>query len=587
MNTLTPTNTFIDGGQSLHIHKLGAEYVDYANEMEGTLPARTSNRCNSLQAFPSKLHFMIQEVEKDGSDGVISWLVHGRSFLVSDHQRFVKEILPFWFQMNHYSSFQRQLNMYGFKRITAGNDKGSYYHPLFLRGKEFLVSRIERVKIKGTGGRKPSSPDTEPNFYALPMLPASDAALVTPKTLIEPRVAVVTPTRKSSKTTKSRKSRSTSFGSDFALPESVMSIDFEAHLAVKIRGQGWQPEGKKTSNKETIFGADLHGYSFFTSRPFTNRPCESYWADGASNVRRGSPKQLIGESRKTILSRMNLENSMLASDHLLVGQIAKLLAAAQVDLEVYRQAHTGAKFMERASMLPPSKMPSPKPSHQTITAKPSHSLPFIGKVDSATLNLALPPPPSFHQRDEKVVCPVTLRDMLFAGYVGQGSGNHQASCYKSRSDKNNYSASLAALLAADTLLQENDAVMAEQLSNREVKGMNSSHSLKTLVVAGDGLQDCNVAAPSPPRTDTEASGPPPSLSAFLASLKRFREKGSAELAIRSDTLPAAGATHNDKEMAQATQHVIRTNERVHSPRSLALLLAADKVIRKPGDGIIG
>jgi hypothetical protein len=55
----------------------------------------------------------------------------------------------------------------------AGRDKGGYYHELFLRSKRFLSHRIQRIKIKGTGARKPSSPETEPNFYNAPFLPCT------------------------------------------------------------------------------------------------------------------------------------------------------------------------------------------------------------------------------------------------------------------------------------------------------------------------------------------------------------------------------------------------------------------------------
>jgi hypothetical protein len=56
----------------------------------------------------------------------------------------------------------------------AGRDKGAYYHELFLRSKSFLSRRIQRTKIKGEGARKPSSPETEPDFYnasSTPFLP--------------------------------------------------------------------------------------------------------------------------------------------------------------------------------------------------------------------------------------------------------------------------------------------------------------------------------------------------------------------------------------------------------------------------------
>jgi hypothetical protein len=55
----------------------------------------------------------------------------------------------------------------------TGRDKGGYYNELFLRSKRFLSYRINRIKIKGTGARKPGSPETEPSFYNAPFLPST------------------------------------------------------------------------------------------------------------------------------------------------------------------------------------------------------------------------------------------------------------------------------------------------------------------------------------------------------------------------------------------------------------------------------
>lgn len=66
------------------------------------------------------------------------------------------------------TSFQRQLNLYGFKRLTRlGPDKGCYYHECFLRRKVFLTARMRRTKVKGTGVRARSNPQAEPDFYAM------------------------------------------------------------------------------------------------------------------------------------------------------------------------------------------------------------------------------------------------------------------------------------------------------------------------------------------------------------------------------------------------------------------------------------
>jgi hypothetical protein len=41
----------------------------------------------------------------------------------------------------------------------------------FVKGRRELCQHIKRVKIKGNGGRKPSNPETEPNFYLFPPIP--------------------------------------------------------------------------------------------------------------------------------------------------------------------------------------------------------------------------------------------------------------------------------------------------------------------------------------------------------------------------------------------------------------------------------
>jgi hypothetical protein len=86
------------------IEKMMHNYHDYANEVEtgkksfGDLhhmqehPQSSMNR--GERNFPVKLQYMLNELEKDGMDGIVSWQPHGRCFLVHKQQQFVEKVLP-------------------------------------------------------------------------------------------------------------------------------------------------------------------------------------------------------------------------------------------------------------------------------------------------------------------------------------------------------------------------------------------------------------------------------------------------------------------------------------------------------------
>jgi hypothetical protein len=121
----------------------------------------------SSQTFPMKLHAMLDRIEADGYGDVIGWQAHGRCFCIRKTKEFVDYIMPTYFRQGKLTSFQRQLNLYGFARLTRGKDAGAYYHELFLRGKSSLAKRMKRTKIKGTKFKAASSPDQEPDFYCM------------------------------------------------------------------------------------------------------------------------------------------------------------------------------------------------------------------------------------------------------------------------------------------------------------------------------------------------------------------------------------------------------------------------------------
>ena len=117
--------------------------------------------------FPWKLHIMLDAMNKGERDkSIVCWQPHGRAFMVHKPKDFVSEVMSQFFNQTKYASFQRQLNLYGFSRLTHGPDKGSYYHRCFISGQRHLCKGMVRQRIKGTKNRKSLSPEEEPNFYA-------------------------------------------------------------------------------------------------------------------------------------------------------------------------------------------------------------------------------------------------------------------------------------------------------------------------------------------------------------------------------------------------------------------------------------
>jgi HSF-type DNA-binding len=54
----------------------------------------TEGRAMFEDLFPAKLHYVLEQVERDGHSDVINWQSHGKAFLVKDRERFVRDLLP-------------------------------------------------------------------------------------------------------------------------------------------------------------------------------------------------------------------------------------------------------------------------------------------------------------------------------------------------------------------------------------------------------------------------------------------------------------------------------------------------------------
>ncbi|KAK4363122.1 hypothetical protein RND71_018363 [Anisodus tanguticus] len=86
-----------------------------------------------------------QLVEDKSIDDVISWNEDGSTFIVWNPTEFARDLLPKYFKHNNFSSFVRQLNTYGFRKVVP--DRWEFANDCFRIGEKSLLRDILRRKV--------------------------------------------------------------------------------------------------------------------------------------------------------------------------------------------------------------------------------------------------------------------------------------------------------------------------------------------------------------------------------------------------------------------------------------------------------
>ncbi|KAI9209701.1 uncharacterized protein BJ171DRAFT_418076 [Polychytrium aggregatum] len=117
------------------------------------LNAISSSSTKSVPAFLNKLYNMVND---PSTNDLIHWSEDGTTFVVPRHEDFAREVLPRFFKHNNFSSFVRQLNMYGFHKVPhlqqgvlhsdGEGEIWEFANPHFQRNQPDLISLVTRKR---------------------------------------------------------------------------------------------------------------------------------------------------------------------------------------------------------------------------------------------------------------------------------------------------------------------------------------------------------------------------------------------------------------------------------------------------------
>ncbi|KAK9762578.1 hypothetical protein K7432_011559 [Basidiobolus ranarum] len=172
----------------LHIYKAW----HYRGKLESfmMLRGRTGKLSIRIPLFVLKLYQILSEQKYTD---IIAWEESGTRFIIKDQLTFASKVLPQYYETSKFASFSRQLNIYGFYRVSdqrrtkqcSDTSMIIYSHQHFMRGQPNSLHLIQRMPGPYTQP-KSRSPTSEPTTVLKPI--TSPPSIVTTNLLYLPTI---------------------------------------------------------------------------------------------------------------------------------------------------------------------------------------------------------------------------------------------------------------------------------------------------------------------------------------------------------------------------------------------------------------
>jgi heat shock transcription factor, other eukaryote len=107
---------------------------------------KKSQKDRPIPAFLTKLYLIVNDAS---TDSLISWGDDKKSFIVKNSEKFSTQILPKYFKHSNFTSFVRQLNMYGFHKQPSVENRENYYefrNENFIKSRQDLLTSIAKIQ---------------------------------------------------------------------------------------------------------------------------------------------------------------------------------------------------------------------------------------------------------------------------------------------------------------------------------------------------------------------------------------------------------------------------------------------------------